>query len=93
MTTLHDFGGVLGRHLDTLDEGPRPRRSKVRCSLHDIVLEGNKNGLNQDMKLKGKLMFWRIILKSRVQGRALAWTLRVEFNEREQLTTSYIRTG
>ena len=24
-----------------LDEGPRPRRDKVRCLLHDIILERN----------------------------------------------------
>ena len=24
-----------------LDEGPRPRRDKARCLLHDIILEGD----------------------------------------------------
>ena len=34
-----------------------------------IILEGNINGPNQEKKLREKLMFWRIILKGRVQGR------------------------
>ena len=50
-----------------LDEGPRPRRGKARCLLHDINLDGNTklNGSNQEVKL----MFWRSVLKSRVQGK------------------------
>ena len=31
-----------------LDEGPRPRRDKVTCLLHGIILEGN----NKETKLK-----------------------------------------
>ena len=49
-----------------LDEGPRSRRGKVRCLLHGIILEGNTNGLNQEVKLEGELMFWIIILESMV---------------------------
>ena len=27
-----------------LNEGPRPSRGKVRCLVHDIILEGDTNG-------------------------------------------------
>ena len=52
-----------------LDKGQRPRRGKVSCLLHDIILKGNNNALNQIMKLKGELMFGRTIMEGRVQGR------------------------
>ena len=46
----------LGRSpLD--DEGPRPRRDTVRCFINGIILEGNNNDPNQEMKLKGDFMF------------------------------------
>ena len=41
-----------------LDEGPKPRRSKVRCLLHDIILEGNTNDLNQRNELGLREPFW-----------------------------------
>ena len=49
------------------NEGPRPRRGKVKCLLHDTTLEGDTNDPNQEMKLKEEFMFWSIIL----EGRAL----------------------
>ena len=36
-----------------IDNGPRPRRGKVRCLLHGIIMEENMNGPNYEMlKLK-----------------------------------------
>ena len=40
-----------GRHF-------RPRWCKVRRFLHGIMLEGNTNDPNQEMKLKGELVFY-----------------------------------
>ena len=50
-----------------LDEGPKPRRNTVKHLLHDIILEGDNSTLNQEIKLKGELMFWRTILEGRVK--------------------------
>ena len=61
----------------SLDEGPQDlRRGNLRCLLHGIILEGNINDPNREMKLKGELMFSRIILEGRVQGES---TSRVQY--------------
>jgi hypothetical protein len=45
-----------------LDEDPRPIEieAKLRWNLHGTNLQGNSIGPNPKMKLKGKLMIWRI---------------------------------
>jgi hypothetical protein len=42
-----------------LDEDPRPIEAKLRWHLHGTILEGNSIGLDQKIKLKGKLTVWR----------------------------------
>jgi hypothetical protein len=42
-----------------LDEDPTPIEIKLRCHLHDTILEGNSIGSDQKLELKGKLMVWR----------------------------------
>ena len=39
----------------------------MRYLLHDIILEGNTNDLDQEIKLNGELILWRTTLESRVQ--------------------------
>ena len=54
-----------------LNEGPRPTKDKTKCLLYDIILKGNTNDPDQEMKLKEELIVWRTIRKigscSRVQ--------------------------
>ena len=62
-----------GNKLDQRPSGehPRLRRDKVSCPLHDNTLEGDTNGLNQEMKLKRESMFWKPFWKGKVQGNVL----------------------
>ena len=48
----------------------------MRCLLHGIVLEGNTNDLNQQMKLKGKLMYGEPLGKVNFKG---GFASRVQF--------------
>lgn len=41
----------------------------MRYLLHDIIFEGDTNDLDQIMKFKGELIFWRITLEGRFQKR------------------------
>ena len=41
----------------------------MRHLLHGIILEGDTNDPDQEMKPKKELIFWRIILEDKIQGK------------------------
>ena len=40
---------------------------KIKSLLHGFILEGSTNALNQEMKLKEELIFWRTKMEGMVQ--------------------------